>query len=307
MKKNRRTFLQMSAAATATLAMPGPLGVAVNALAEAPDVSEVAGDPAKAARAAVDLLGGMTKFVKKGDKVVVKPNVGFSRTPDIGATTSPAVMVEVVTMCLRAGARKVLVLDFPVHNGPLCFQRSGIEDACKDLQDTVVFPVDDERFFAKIDIPKGKSLKETKVAKDILECDAFINVPVCKSHGGATVSLGMKNLMGAIWNRGYFHTFARLHQCIADLTTAVTPKLTIVDASRVMVNGGPQGPGELLYKKTIIAGTAPATVDAHASTMADWYGRKWTPAKIDQIRMAHEHGLGEIEPGKYTVAKRSLT
>lgn len=302
MGTTRRSFIKMTAALTASLSLP------LKTLGEeaSPDIFEVRGDKAQATREAVRLLGGIERFVKKGAKVVVKPNIGFARTPDIGATTSPEVVAEVCKMSLEAGARKVLVLDYPVHKPSLCLERSGIAAACAGLADTSVFCVSEKKFFSEVEIPKGITLKNVMLAKDILECDCFINVPVAKSHGSALVTCGMKNLMGIIWDRRKFHVFTELHQSIADLATVAVPQLIIVDASRILHTGGPQGPGELTYRHSIFAGTKQATVDAHAVTLSTWSNRTLHPRQVDYIRMAHNHGLGEIEPEKMKILRKSL-
>ena len=151
----------------------------------------------------------------------------------------------------------------------------------------------------------GKNLRKARVARDILECDAWINVPTAKCHGAGIVTFGLKNLMGTVWDRHYFHA-NDLQQCIADIATVVRPKLTIVDASRILTTHGPAGPGDLYFRNTIVAGTRIATVDAHALSLATWSGKTYKPAEIPHVRMAAEFGLGEIDPAKFRVARKNV-
>ena len=301
MPQTRREFLKTTAAATAALALPA----GVFAQAKAPDIAAVKGDKVAATRKAVEMMGGMKRYVPDGARVVIKPNVGFARTPDIGATTSPEVMAELAKMAVEAGARKVLILDFPVHQARLCLDRSGIEEACSGLPKTSVFPIDDKKFFTDVEVG-GRDLKRARIAKDVLEADVFINAPTAKSHGGAIVSLGLKNHMGLIYDRRYFHVTGDLHYCIADLATVVKPHLIVCDASRILTDGGPQGPGGLKHERTIVAGTAQATVDAFVCGMSTWDGRRYTPEQIPHIRRAAELGLGSIDPKAWTVARAAV-
>jgi uncharacterized protein (DUF362 family) len=303
----RRNFLKGAAACAATLAAgPGPLVNSLLAADAPPDVVEVKGEKAKAVREAVRLLGGMGRFVTKGAKVVLKPNLGFARTPDVGATTSPEVVAELVAMCLEAGARKVLVLDYPVHEPAVVFERSGVRAACGKLQDTAVFAVDRKEFFVPVEVKEGRNLRKALVARDVLECDTLINVPTAKCHGGGIVSLGLKNLMGTVWDRGYFHGIGGLHECIADLATVVRPALTLVDASRILTTRGPAGPGDLYFRNTIVAGTRIASVDAHAVSLSTWSRKTYRPDEVPHIRLAAAHGLGEIDPAKLRVLRKAV-
>jgi len=128
-----------------------------------------------------------------------------------------------------------------------------------------------------------------------------INAPVAKTHGATTVTLGMKNLMGAIHNRFPFHTILDLHQAIADLASLVRPQLIVLDASRCMITSGPGGPGKLVLPKTIVAGTDQVAVDALGVGLAPWYDRQFKPVEIKHIARAAEMGLGEIHSDLWDV------
>jgi uncharacterized protein (DUF362 family) len=123
-----------------------------------------------------------------------------------------------------------------------------------------VIALNDERFYQSVSVPQGKVIKRLKVMKEVMSCDVFINLPAAKSHSATGVSLGMKGLMGVIWDRGYFHAKVDLHQAIADLSSVIKPTLTIIDASRALITGGPSGPGKVERLDTIIAGVDPVAL-----------------------------------------------
>lgn len=234
-------------------------------------------------------LGGMSAFVKKGQTVVVKPNIGWDAVPERAATTNPKLVAKIVEHCFKAGAKDVFVFDRTCDNWQKCYASSGIEKAVKDAGGKVVTG-NSEGMFKPISIPKGKSLKSAKVHELILNCDVFINVPVLKSHGGATLTIAMKNLMGIVWDRGFWHK-NDLHQCIADLPTWRKPDLNIVDAYRVMKRNGPRGVSvddvelvkALLISKDIVA------IDAAAAKL---FGLD--PKTIGHIAKGHEAGIGNM-------------
>lgn len=254
--------------------------------------------PAALVRKAVKALGGMGKFVKKGSRVVVKPNIAFARPPEGAATTNPEVVAEIVRLCFEAGAREVLVLDHTLDPPRITYAMSGIADAVKPLGAQLMTV--SHRDFVSVEVPKGKLLSayDVKVLRQILEADVFINVPIAKTHGSARLTLGMKNLMGVIQDRGAWHNSGDLHQCIADFVTAVRPHLTILDAVRVLASGGPKGPGRVERKDMVIAGTDIVAVDAIATGL---FGL--TPQQIPYIVKAKELGVGTSDPKRIKVVK----
>ena len=225
-------------------------------------LSVVTGSRIDAVKKAVGILGGMKAFVKKGSRVVLKPNMSFPHPPQRATNTHPEVVSSIARMCIEAGAREVIVLDYPFNRPKPCLSFSGIRDACSKIGNVYTLAVSDERFFTSIPIRKGKVIHEVKVIKDVLSCDVFINIPTAKSHTTTGVSLGMKGLMGVIWDRGFFHSRVDINQAIADLSSEIRVDLTILDASRALVNGGPTGPGKVEHLNTIVAGTDPVAVDA---------------------------------------------
>lgn len=252
-------------------------------------------DPAKLTRSAVDALGGMGKLVKKGDFVVIKPNIAWNQPPEVGATTNPAVVSEIVKMCKEAGAGRILVVDHIIDKpSEMVLGLTGIMAAGKEAGADVT-SAQNESDFRTVEIPKGKAIKSDTCIKDVLKADVFINVPIGKVHGMTKLTLGLKNLMGCNWDRQAWHQNS-LDQCIADYATAVRPDLTILDANRILISGGPKGPGKTKDVGKVIAGVDPVAVDAYGATL---FGMK--PEEIGHIKLAHEMGLGEIDLAKVKI------
>ena len=237
-------------------------------------------------------LGGMGQFVRPGNLVVVKPNMGWDRTPDQAANTHPLVVQAVVAQALQAGAKKVLVFDRTCNEQRRCYANSGIEKAIRELGDgRAVVEHIDQRKFVPMDIAKGKSLSKWEIYKDALDCDCYINVPIAKHHGLSRLTLGLKNAMGVIGgNRGSLHQ--DLGQRLADLATVVRPTLTLIDATRILLHNGPQGGNieDVKRMDTLIASTDPVAADAYATTL---FGLK--PDAIDSTVAAYKLGLGEMD------------
>lgn len=244
-------------------------------------------DPAALVRKAVDALGTMKRFISRQDIVVIKPNVGWDRTPIHAANTNPIVVAELVRLVLDAGARKVIVTDASCNEPNRCFQRSGIWKAAYDAGAEVLLPA--EHRFRGMRL-KGEVLDEWPVYKPLIEADKVINVPVAKHHNLAKFTAAMKNWYGLLGGRRN-----RLHQnidlSVADLATFMQPSLTVVDAVRVLMRNGPQGGNAADAKDlhTIIATTDQVAADACGCELI---GR--TAGDIPYIRMAHDRGLGTM-------------
>ena len=232
----------------------------------APDmVAVMGGEPAAMLDKALEALGGIAKYVKKGQSVVIKPNIGWDKRPDFAANTNPELIGALVKKCISAGAKKVTVFDHTCDNWQKCYQSSGIEKAAKDAG-AVVAPGNDEVYYKTISIPKGIKLKSAKIHQALIEADVWFNVPVLKNHGGAKMSVAMKNYMGIVWDRGYFHD-NDLQQCIADICTwEKKPALNIVDSYRCMRKHGPQGRSvsDTAVLKSLIVSTDIVAVDVAA-------------------------------------------
>ncbi len=239
----------------------------------------------------LDAAGGMKAFVKPSDRVVIKPNIGWDRTVEEGANTHPKVVSRLIEHCLDAGAAGVLIFDRTCNEERSCYENSGIRDAVKKIGDRRVrLEYVDERKFIPVRIKNGLKLNEWSFYRDALEADAYINVPVAKHHSSAGLSLGLKNIMGAIggW-RGRLHM--GLSEKIADLNHVIKPKLTVVDATRVIIRNGPQG-GDLKDVKvlnTVMASRDTVAADAYATT---FFGLE--PEEIGSTVAAHKMGLGQM-------------
>jgi uncharacterized protein (DUF362 family) len=245
---------------------------------------------------AIASLGGMTKYVKKGQKVVVKPNIGWDVIPERAGNTNPKLVGRIVKHCLEAGASEVYVFDNTCDAWNLCYKNSGIEKAVKDAGGKLV-PGNTENYYQSVQIPKGKRLKEARVHELILNSDVFINVPVLKHHSSASISLAMKNLMGVVWDRRYWHR-NDLHQCIADFVTWRKPTLNVIDGYRVMLRNGPRGVSEadVVMMKQLIVSADIVAADAAATLV---FGSK--PQDIPHIRIANEMKLGTMDLSRLNI------
>jgi len=254
------------------------------------------GEPDAMFDRAIESLGGMKSFVKKGQKVVVKPNIGWDVTPERAGNTNPVLVKRIVQQCYEAGAKEVYVFDNTCDNWKRCYSNSGIERAVKDAGGMIVSG-DSERYYQEVEVKQGKKLTSTKVHELILDSDVFINVPVLKHHSSTDLTISMKNLMGNVWDRGYWHR-NNLHQCIADFTSFRKPDLNIVDAYYVMKKNGPRGVSKgdvVLMKSQIIS----ADIVAADSAAAKLFGTE--PEEISYIKLASEMKLGQMDLSKLNI------
>lgn len=247
-------------------------------------------------------LGGMGKFVKKGQKVLVKPNIGWDAPPERAANTNPELISRIVKSCLDAGASEVIVFDHTCDAWDRCYNNSKIEKFARE-GGAKVLPGNNESFYKEVEIPGGKSLKSAKVHQELLDADVFINVPVLKHHSSTTVTLSMKNLMGVVWDRKFYHG-NDLSQCIADFLTYRKPDLNIIDGYRMLTRNGPRGISEadVADLKAMIAGKDIVAVDAAATLM---FGEK--PGNINHIRIAHEMGLGTMNLDNLSISRIKMS
>lgn len=203
-------------------------------------VAVMGGDPVTMYSKGMAAMGGISRFVKKGQKVVVKPNIGWDKKPELAANTNPLLVAAIVADCLKAGASEVVVFDHTCDEWQACYKNSGIEAAAKAAGAKMAF-AHDEKYYKEVNLPKGLRLKSAKIHENIIDCDVWINVPVLKNHGGAKMTIAMKNYMGIVWDRGFWHS-NDLQQCIADCATySKKPVVNIVDAYRIMTQNGPKG------------------------------------------------------------------
>ncbi|MDR1546026.1 MAG: DUF362 domain-containing protein [Deltaproteobacteria bacterium] len=291
---NRRAFLKTLVGGAALLGAAGPLASLPTASASEPtalfpDLVAVKGaDPAKMYAQAIAALGGLGRFVKTGQTVLIKPNMGWATPPEAAANTNPALLTALIENALAAGAKKVSVFDNTCDNWRQAYAVSGLEAAAK-AAGAEVAPANQEKYFQRTALPGGRSLTETAYHELYLEADVVINVPVLKQHGGAKMTAALKNLMGAIWDRSELHSKG-LDQTIPDLFLHKKPALNVLDAFRVMVSGGPRGYGSSAYvaPQMLLISSDPVAIDAAAARILNEAGL----TAPDYIRRAAELGLG---------------
>jgi uncharacterized protein (DUF362 family) len=299
---SRRKFIGNTLKTGVALTMVSGFPTIVQAAAETGfDLAVARGDTVQAIKAVIETLGGIQRFVKTGQTVVLKPNMSFPNPPEWGSTTHPDVVTTVAQLCLDAGAKRVVVIDQPLRRAEVCLKRSGIAQACQGISNVNVMALSEQKFYQKVSVPNGKELHEVEIAEDVLKADVLINLPVAKTHMATGVSFGMKNLMGLIWDREYFHQYIDLNHGIADLSTVIQPDLIIMDATRPMTTAGPGGPGKIVELYTIVAGTDPVAVDSYTVSLAQWYGRQFSGKNVQYILKAADLGLGEIDVSKLNV------
>jgi uncharacterized protein (DUF362 family) len=253
-------------------------------------VALMGGDPDAMFDLGIQELGGMSAFVQKGQKVLIKPNIGWDVIPELAATTNPLLVKRIIEHCLKAGAKEVYVFDHTCDNWINCYKNSGIESAAKSVGAKVV-PGNSERYYQEIQIPGGVKLQSAKVHQLLLETDVFINVPVLKDHDSTRMTACLKNTMGLVWDRGYWHA-NNLHQCIADFALYERkPALNVIDCYNVIVKHGPQGisKGDQVLMKSQILTTDWVAGDAAAAKMLGVAVKK-----IEYIPIAHKMGLGNM-------------
>ena len=298
MSISRRRFLEGSVATVGLAAVPLRTVLA----GESPDIVDVEGtDHAAMVKTAIDGLGGINKFVRKGDYVVLKPNAGFANPEAWGTTTHPQTVLAVAKMCLEAGAKKITLVEFPLGKGMKCLERCGIAAVVENMPEVSIKILGVESDFKQVKVKGGVALQSTDIAKQVLSADVLINIPAAKHHSATGVSLGLKNAMGLIYDRQTFHTHIDLQQGIADLGRVIKPTLTIVDATRALLTNGPAGPGETSTPNRLIAGFNVVSVDAYTLGVARFGNRQLQVSDVPHIRLAGEAGLGETDIKKLRI------
>ncbi len=266
-------------------------------------VAVMGGEPVEMYTKAIKAMGGMSRFVKKGQKVVVKPNIGWDKTPELGANTNPMLVGAIVKDCLACGASEVIVFDHTCDQWEGCYKNSGIEAAAKAAGAKIGF-AHDGKYYREVQIPKGVRMKSAQIHEAILNCDVWINVPVLKTHGGAKVSVSMKNFMGIVWDRRFWHA-NDLQQCIADCSTITKmPVLNIVDAYRIMTQNGPKGKSleDVQLAKAIFMSTDIVAADTAAVKFFNQFtGIK--PEDVGHIVLAEKLKIGTTNLEKLTVER----
>jgi len=256
-------------------------------------------DADRMVRAAIDNIGGITRFINPGEKVLIKPNVAWDRQPEQAANTNPLVVAAVVKLCLEARASEVWVTDVPVNDAYRCFARSGIEEAVKRSGGKIRLTTEND--FVPTDL-KGESLGVWPVSSFYHQADKLINLPIVKHHSLSKCTMGMKNLYGSLGGQRN-----RLHQdintAIADLATAIRPTFTLLDATRVLRRNGPTGGNlaDVSAGDTVIAGVDLVAVESYGLRFLDL-----KPEDVPFIQVAEKRGLGISDWQSLNVAEMTL-
>jgi len=255
--------------------------------------------PAEITRKAIDAIGGMGRFVKPGYTVVVKPNASFMDGPQAGTSTHPEVAAQVVALCREAGATRVIVMDHTLRGAAqTCLASNGIGAAVKQAGGEILaFGAGDSGHGVDAAVPKGIALRQTNIYPEVLKANLVVTVPKAKHHGSAGLSLGMKNFIGVVTDMSNIHNVG-LHQGIADLNTLVRPGLSVVDATTILLDNGPGGPGPTRAANTVIASRDVVAADAYACTL---FGV--SPSAIGYIKYANRAGLREIDYNRLRIAR----
>jgi uncharacterized protein (DUF362 family) len=303
----RRSFLKTGVALTAGISLGGlnrlfavPEAAAANSRSVLAAVRD--GSRAQMCDQALRMLGGIETFVKKGQRVLVKPNIGWDVPPERGANTHPELVARIIEICQAAGASSMTVFDNSCDQWQRAYATSGAEEACRKTGATLVNGKD-LSLYRQVEIPKGVKLKSAKVHSLYLDSDVVINAPVLKHHSGTLMTACMKNLMGVVWDRGFYHS-NDLHQCIADLLTLRKPDLNILDAYHPMVRNGPRGKSadDVVVMKTLLASSDIVAIDAASAKLLEHQ-----PADVRHVALAAEMGIGVMELERVEIRRFKMT
>jgi len=299
-KVTRRTFIEMGLAGGAALLFVDRFGFA--APEDKPDVWVFHGeDKGKLMDACLKVVarnGGLGQDVKK---LTLKVNAAWIRTPEQGANTHPALVDAFLKGCKDLGIKELVLPEHPCREAKHSFPKSGILDAAKKNGARMIDLASDRELYREVELPHAKTLKKALVGKDFLETDALVNMPVAKHHGGATLTIAMKNWLGAVQDRGFWHRNG-LHQCIADFSTFIKPGWSIIDATRIMLDHGPAGPAKRMkHPDLVILSRSQVAADAYASTL---FLDK--PEEVRYLAIARDMGLGTIDVAEIAVHKTEV-
>jgi uncharacterized protein (DUF362 family) len=251
---------------------------------------------------AIEAMGGMKQFVKKGQKVVVKPNIGWDVPPERAGNTNPKLVARIIEHCYNAGAKEVYVFDNTCDKWDKTYKTSGIEYAVKNVKGKMVSGAS-ESSYHHVEFKGGKKLTNAKVHELILESDVFINVPILKAHSSAKLTMALKNLMGIVWDRRFWHS-NDLHQCIADFGLyPKKPTLNVLDAYRVMKRNGPRGVSveDVITMKSLLLSTDIVAIDAAGAKL---FGIE--PDEVSYIKIAAQIGAGKKDLSKLNIKRISI-
>ncbi len=301
---NRRDFLKISASTALYNLLPFKLSFADTLM---PTVWEAEGSPADTIKALFSALGGIENFIFKEltkATVLIKPNICLPHQAEMGTTTSPAVVEALCDYLLNNGLRRIIITDHTLQKTSNFknIELMKLEEKYKGVKLSLA---NQQRQFHPVQV-NGKVLKRTEVLKMLSRADMLINLPTAKHHSATNVSLAIKNLMGLIWDRAEFHTRLDLSQAIADLAQNIRPSLNIVDASRVLLNGGPTGPGPVIEENRLFAGLDILALDAVVTSRYNFGGKSLTAKEVPHLWAAYQNGLGEADTSKIHIEKLDI-
>jgi len=296
----RREAIKLGiAGGTAMLLNPLPAWAAESTATPLTDVWVVRGkDPAKKIQVCLKIIDDNGGFVSSTGSLALKVNAAFTREPEEGANTSPQIVDAFLAECQNRQVKDLIIPEYPVHHAQQCFKKSGILKVVNDRGYDMIDMARHKQYFKEVKLPDAKSLTGARVTRQFIEADMVINIPVAKHHGGATLSMAMKNWMGAVEDRKIFHR-KNLHQCIADICTIIMPNWTIIDASRIMMDHGPQGPTtNMKYPDLLIISKDQVAADAYASTLFHD-----SPLQVEYLKIAGQMKLGQIDLAMMNIHK----
>src|SRR4030066_2257289 len=309
-KITRRQFIKGTAVA-ATFPLFSKSLPFYGSLAHAAEESDLViaknGSPSQLLQAAMAPLGGMGRFVKKGQRVLIKANIAWARTPEQACTNNPDLFSALIKMCYDAGAKRVTVWDHTCDNYQFCFSRSGLKETAQKAG-ADIFSGHGRNSYKQVEVQKGKKLKTVEILRDVLESDVFIHFPIPKQHFATELTLGMKNLIRIVWDMEQLHRIG-LHQCLADINTLRRPDLVVVDAIRILTTNGPKGPGKTGDIGEVIASTVIVAAEAYCASFFKHprTGKPFKPEEVKFVKLASDLWLGEIDLAKVRVKKVSAT
>ncbi|MBN1348426.1 DUF362 domain-containing protein [candidate division KSB1 bacterium] len=294
---DRRRFLKTTVIGAAAGLMRPDGNSAVLEIEQKPVVLEIQAAPKAAITALFKQFGGLQHFIKTdlaNATVILKPNLCLPQPSERGITTSPDLLAELCTYLSANGVGKIIIVDHTLQEKSVRSQQFELSSFAQQNPNVKFLLANQQRFYLPTHVA-GKQLKQTEILKLLQRADLCINLPTAKHHSATHVSLSMKNLMGLIWDRSVFHTGMDLHQAIADLATAIRPGLNILDASRILLNGGPTGPGPILTENRYFAAIDPVALDSVVVSRYSFGGRNITARDVRHLEAAHQLGIGEID------------
>lgn len=305
---NRREFIKTGAAVAASSVLPlnALLGEESEVVVR-PVVWEMEGDPAAAVDRVFSSVGGLKKLIGgdvEGATVLLKPNLCLPHPPASATTTSPGLIDALCSYLVERKVKRVIITDHTLQQAKR-FKDNALVDVADKYKQAKLFIANEQRHFEPVEV-EGKVLKKTEILKTLKRADLVVNVATAKNHSATQVSLAIKNLMGVIWDRAAFHAKMDLHQAIGDLALAVRPGLNIIDASRVLLSGGPTGPGPVIKENRIFASTDILALDSVVVARYAFGGRTVTSKEVRHLRAAYDNGVGEIDTEKIVLRKSKV-